>query len=57
MQYGKSYPNSEATAGLGEFSEEERFRMKVWIENKAAIQKHNRQFYKVKKRHHKNNTV
>jgi len=49
MQYGKTYSNSEATAGLGELSQEESFRMKVWIENKADIQKHNRQFYKVKK--------
>ena len=48
MQYGKSYHNSEATAGLGEISEEESFRMKIWMENKADIQKHNRQFYKVK---------
>ena len=48
MQYGKSYHNSEATAGLGEISEEESFRMKIWMENKAYIQNHNRQFYKVK---------
>ena len=48
MQYGKSYPNSEARAGPGEISEEESFRMKIWLENKADIEKHNRQFYKVK---------
>ena len=48
MQYGKSYSNSGATAGLGEISAEESFRMKIWMENKAYIQKHNRQFYKVK---------
>ena len=48
MQYGKSYPNSEATTGPGEISEEESFRMKIWLENKADIEKHNRQFYKVK---------
>ena len=50
MEHGKNYSNnSEATGGLGEFSQEESFRMKVWIENKAIIQRHNRQFYKVKK--------
>ena len=51
MQYGKSYhhSNSEVSADLGEFSQEESFRLKVWIENKAYIMKHNRQFYKVQK--------
>ena len=49
MQYGKSYhpSNSKVNADLGEFSQEESFRMKVWIENKAFIMKHNRQYYKV----------
>ena len=49
MQYGKNYSTSpDATGGLGEFSQEESFRMKVWMENKAAIEKHNKEFEEVK---------
>ena len=31
----------------GGYSQEESFRMKIWMENKAKIEKHNRHFYKV----------
>jgi len=48
QQHGKSYStNSNAKAELGELNEvnhEESFRMKVWMENKAAIEKHNKEF-------------
>ena len=32
---------------MGKYSQEESFRMKIWMENKAKIEKHNRHFYKV----------
>ena len=50
-QHGKSYPaNSEVRDELGELIEdEESFRRKVWLENKAAIEEHNRQFNQVQK--------
>ena len=45
QQHGKSYPtNSHAKAELGES-----FRMKVWMENRAAIEKHNNEFDQVQK--------
>merc|ERR1711874_434103 len=48
QQHGKSYStNSHTKAKLGELNEvnqEESFRMKVWMENKAAIEKHNKEF-------------
>jgi len=44
-EHGKTYPaNSDTKAGLGELGEDESFRMNIWSENKAAIEKHNRQF-------------
>ena len=51
QQHGKSYPtNSEARNELRELGEdEESFRRKVWLENKAAIEEHNRQFDEVQK--------
>ena len=60
QQHGKSYStNSHAKAELGELNEvnhEESFRMKVWMENKAAIEKHNKEFEEVKI-NHKNRKV
>jgi len=46
QQHGKSYStNSEARTELGELTEdEESIRRKVWLENRAAIEEHNRQF-------------
>merc|ERR1711874_44412 len=45
QEHGKTYPTtSDAKSWLGEFSEEESFRMNIWAENKAAIEKHNREF-------------
>jgi len=45
QQHGKSYPtNSQAKAELGELQQDESFRMKVWMENRAAIEKHNEEF-------------
>ena len=34
---------------MGKYSQEEGFRMKIWMENKAKIEKHNRHYYKVRK--------
>merc|ERR1711913_245807 len=43
QEHGKTYPTtSDAKSWLGEFSEEESFRMNIWAENKAAIEKHNK---------------
>ena len=48
QQHGKSYPtNSQAKAELGELQQDESFRMKVWMENRAAIEKHNKEFDQV----------
>ena len=48
LQYGKNYTREEEADGTGYGKgREESFRMKIWIENKAAIEKHNRHFYKV----------
>ena len=51
QQHGKSYStNSQAKAELGELTElqqDESFRMKVWMENRAAIEKHNKEFDQV----------
>ena len=48
QQHGKTYPaNSDTRAGLGELSEDESVRMNIWSENKAAIERHNRQFNEV----------
>ena len=33
--------------GDGQYGQEESFRMKIWLENKAKIEKHNRHYYKV----------
>ena len=41
---------------LNEVNHEESFRMKVWMENKAAIEKHNKEFEEVKI-NHKNRKV
>ena len=50
LQYGKNYTSEEEADGT-EYGygkgREESFRMKIWIENKASIEKHNRHFYKV----------
>ena len=49
QEHGKTYPaNSDTKAELGELGEEESFRMNIWAENKAAIEKHNREFNEVK---------
>jgi len=46
QQHGKTYTtNSDARTELGELTEdEESLRRKVWLENRAAIEEHNRQF-------------
>merc|ERR1719346_410196 len=31
---------------MGKYSQEESFRMKIWMENKAKIEKHNRHYFK-----------
>ena len=46
MKHGKIYERNYGDAGNGQ-SKEESFRMKIWMENKAKIEKHNRHFYKV----------
>ena len=46
MKHGKMYERNYGDAGNGQ-SKEESFRMKIWMENKAKIEKHNRHFYKV----------
>ena len=33
---------------MGGYSKEESFRMKIWMDNKAKIEKHNRHFFKVR---------
>ena len=51
QQHGKTYPaNSDTKAVLGELSEDESFRMNIWAENKATIEKHNKQFKEVEKK-------
>ena len=48
QQHGKTYPaTSDTKAGLGELSEDESVRMNIWSENKAAIERHNREFNEV----------
>ena len=47
VQYGKNYTKEYGDAIYGKYSQEESFRMKIWIENKALIERHNRHFYKV----------
>ena len=48
MQHGKVYArNYGDPVGKNGYSQEESFRMKIWMENKAKIEKHNRHFYKV----------
>ena len=50
QQHGKTYPaDSNTKTVLGEFSEGESFRMNIWSENKATIEKHNRKFNEVQK--------
>merc|ERR550519_2144536 len=45
QEHGKTFPaNSDTEAELGELGEEESFRMNIWSENKANIEKHNREF-------------
>merc|ERR1711976_611696 len=47
MQHGKVYArNYGDPVGKNGYSQEESFRMKIWMENKAKIEKHNRHFYK-----------
>jgi len=48
LQYGKTYTRNygDSLDGLGGYSQEEGFRMKIWMENKAKIEKHNRHYYK-----------
>ena len=49
VQYGKNYTSNGGADGTEyKKGKEESFRMKIWIENKAAIEKHNRHFYKVR---------
>ena len=33
---------------MGGYSNEESFRIKIWMDNMAKIEKHNRQFFKVR---------
>ena len=47
LQYGKTYTRNYGDSLGGGYSQEESFRMKIWMENKAKIEKHNRHFYKV----------
>ena len=47
LQYGKTYTRNYGDSMGGQYSQEESFRMKIWMENKAKIEKHNRHFYKV----------
>jgi len=47
LQYGKTYTRNYGDSMGGGYSQEESFRMKIWMENKAKIEKHNRHFYKV----------
>ena len=44
-EHGKNY-STNSTAE----SQDETLRMKIWIENKAEIEKHNKEFNEVKKR-------
>merc|ERR1711910_10620 len=46
VQYGKNYTKEYGDAIYGKYSQEESFRMKIWIKNKALIERHNRHFYK-----------
>merc|ERR1712223_1218048 len=46
LQYGKTYTRNYGDSMGGQYSQEESFRMKIWMENKAKIEKHNRHFYK-----------
>jgi len=48
LQYGKVYTRNygDSQDGMGKYSQEEGFRMKIWMENKAKIEKHNRHYYK-----------
>merc|ERR1711953_318692 len=46
LQYGKTYTRNYGDSMGGKYSQEESFRMKIWMENKAKIEKHNRHFYK-----------
>ena len=48
-QHGKSYSTSSHTEGLADLTQDETLRMKIWIENKAEIEKHNKEFNEVKK--------
>jgi len=45
LQHGKVYARNYGDANGGQ-SQEESFRMKIWMENKAKIEKHNRHFFK-----------
>ena len=51
LQYGKTYTRNYGDSMGGGYSQEESFRMKIWMENKAKIEKHNRHFYKVLRLH------
>ena len=46
MQHGKVYTRNYGDPS-GKQSQEESFRMKIGMENKARIEKHNRHYYKV----------
>merc|ERR1712110_680360 len=45
LQHGKVYERNYGDA-MGGYSKEESFRMKIWMDNKAKIEKHNRHFLK-----------
>jgi len=45
LQHGKVYERNYGDA-MGGYSKEESFRMKIWMDNKAKIEKHNRHFFK-----------
>merc|ERR1712177_127055 len=53
--YGKMYGDALGATGNslpGSYSQEESFRMKIWMENKAKIEKHNRRAVQGLKSYH-----
>merc|ERR1711892_433608 len=46
--YGRNYGDAIKDSNLlgGSYGQEEKFRMKIWMENKAKIEKHNRHAFK-----------
>ena len=52
-EHGKTYGSSGQTNKVSSsYGQEENFRMKIWMENKAKIQKHNRRALKGQKSYH-----